>query len=1115
MNILPHKLLPAIILLGIVHLLNGCTAAEPAGFTDVTGSSGIEFVNSFQETEKFNVFNFMNMYNGGGVAVGDLNNDGLPDLFFTANQLPDRLYLNKGDLSFEDITEKAGVAGKPGWKTGVSMADVNGDGLLDIYVCYSGLGDAAYRANQLFINQGVENGYPVFHESAAAFGLDAPGTNSNQAVFFDFDRDGDLDMFLLNHATTFYSPFVNTSKLRSLRHPSFSHRLYRNDGGHFTDISIAAGLKGGGNTFGLGVIASDVNKDGWPDLYMTNDFEEQDYLLLNKHDGTFEDVTKKCFGHISRYGMGCDIADYNNDAEPDIFVADMLPEDNRRQKLLKGPDQYDKYTLLVDSGYFHQNMRNTFQVCQGIDEQGLPRYAEIGQLAGISNTDWSWAPLFADFDNDGLKDLFLTNGYWRDFTNLDFSNYVVNDYQQQHGNQSVSLEVMEHLSQTKLSNYIFRNKGDLTFENVSAEQGMTAKTSANGAAYADLDNDGDLDLIINNIGEKAQLYRNNAKTDSAHYLRIQLQDTGMNRNAIGATLLLETGSGGRQYAELFPVRGFLSTVEPVIHFGLGKDTSGIRLTVNWPDGRRSVYKRLPVDKKILLLARENNETPLAASPGEKKLFTDITATCDFPFRPRENLFVDFKHYYFVPWQLSRQGPRLATQDVNGDGLDDVFVGAPSGQAAMLCLQTADGRFIPAPSQPWQPDSLCEDVQPVFFDADGDGDPDLYVVSGGSEWKEGAEALRDRLYINNGKGVFSKVEGALPVMTTSKACVAVADFNRDGKPDLFVGGRLKPGAYGSSPDSYLLLNNSRKGKIGFTDVTNSAAAALRLCGMVTDACWTDVNVDSWPDLVLAGEWMPVRIFLNQKGRLVESSEALLTGKTGGLWTRVLPGDFDQDGRTDFLLGNLAPNTQFHAAAGQPMTLCINDYLKNGQQLPILNYFIQGTAYPYLSRDELTEPLPSLKKKFLKYAAYADATMHDIFSEEQMRGMKELAVQTLSNSWLRQQPDGKYVLLPLPVPAQFSAIQSFLQDDFDGDGKTEILAAGNFYPFRVQLGREDAGKGLLLIPGASGNFQTAGYSRLGVWLDGDVRDMVALKTAGRQKIIIISRNDDNIQIIKANP
>ena len=1098
-----------------IFILHGCNQKQEKLFTDITDKTGIDFTNTINETDELNVLNFEYMYNGGGVAVGDVNNDGLPDLYFTGNQVPNKLYLNKGNFKFEDITEKAGVAGKEGWKTGVTMADVNGDGLMDIYVCYSGKGDVSSRANQLFINKGMKDGVPVFEDEAAAYGLDAPGTNSTQAVFFDYDGDGDLDMFLLNHATMFYAPFFNTNKLRTKRHPYFSNRLYRNDGGHFTDVIETSGIKGGGNNFGLGVTVSDVNNDGWPDIYTTNDFEEQDFLYLNNHDGTFRDVTKQSLSHISKYGMGCDIADYNNDGLMDIMVLDMLPEDKRRQKLLLGPDEYDKYNLLVDSGYFHQNMRNTLQLNNGFVNGNVPIFSEIGQLAGVSNTDWSWSPLFADFDNDGRKDLFISNGYLRDYTNRDFLNFTVAEYRKKYGDKVLLYDLVKKMPQTKTPNYIFENSGDLTFKNVTSDWGLSKPSVSNGAAYVDLDNDGALDLVVNNINDKATIYRNNSKSLSANnFLTVKLIGERKNINAIGAKVTIESGKILKQVCEANPVRGFQSSMDNRIHFGIGKDTVITTLIVNWPDRKITTYHNVQANRIIEIKQADASLAVPVNQQKENPLFEDYTAQSGINFVQHENVYVDFKSEYLLPYELSKQGPRLAKADVNGDGLEDVFIGAPMGQSAKLYLQTDHETFVLAKSQPWSADSLCEDVQSIFFDADGDGDLDLYVVSGGNEPHSSSNEMQDRLYLNDGKGNFSKAKDALPAITGSKSCVAVADYDKDGKPDIFVGGRVVPGQFGIIPESYLLHNESANGKIKFVKVTDQSAPQCKYAGMLTDAVWVDINKDGWLDLIVVGEWMPIKIFINNKGKLVDKTTEYGLNNTGGLWTKICAADFDKDGDIDFVIGNLAPNTQFKASVKEPMTLYVNDFDDNGTIDPVICYYIQGKSYPMASKDEIEEQIPSLKKKFLKYSDYAEANIEKMFSQSKINTAKKYNVQELGNIYLENKGSGKFEIRQLPVMAQFSAIFGIVPQDIDNDGYFDLILSGNFFPFRTQLGREDASTGIVLKGDGKGNFKPLPYQQTGWLSTGDIRDMVMVKTKSNASLYIIAKNKDRIQVIRKN-
>ncbi len=1144
---------------GIAFCFGSCSHRQPL-FTPLSAEqTGIDFQNKIEESASLNILKYEYIYNGGGVAIGDVNGDGLPDIYLTANSLPARLYLNLGHMRFKDITDEAGVAGLPGWKTGASFCDVNGDGLPDIYVCYSGNGPSAERRNQLFINKGLQNGIPVFEDKAAAYGLDGGGANSTQAAFLDYDHDGDLDMVLIDHATKFYDPFYNTQKLRTKRHPYFSSRFYRNDSHgdsiHFTDVSEQAGIKGGGNNFNLGVAISDMNGDGWPDMYVTNDYEEQDYLYINQRDGTFRDATRSSVAHTSRYGMGVDIADYNNDGMPDIMVLDMLPADNHRQKLLKGPDDYDKYQQLTDNGYYHQNMRNTLQLNIGVRPNGDPVFSEIGQLAGVAHTDWSWTPLLADFDNDGYKDLYISNGFPHDFTNLDFMRYTVADAKAKYGPNLPAQELVNAMPVSAVTNYLFLNNGDLTFRDVTHDWGMDIPYVGNGAAYADLDNDGDLDLVVNCLNGPLMIWENHAgEILHHHYLTVVLKGKKPNTAAIGARVTLRAG-GMQQMQEMYPTRGYQSSVDDRLHFGLGKDSIVDRLVVQWPLGDSSVLENVRADEILTIEAPPapsataglsspgaspsrytspgaspsplDPSSPSSPAPLERPLplFEDHTIASGIQFVQPPNPYIDFKYQRWLPYELTRQGPVLCKADVNKDGLEDIFVGGSYGQPGVLFLQVKGGHFVKAPSQPWASDGSHEDAGVCLFDADGDGSPDLYIVSGGDELTLTDADRQDRLYLNDGKGNFRKAPpDALPVMSGTRSCVRAADFDHDGRMDLFVGGFALPGQFPLSDESHLLRNDSRNGLPHFTDVTAAMAPALQNAGIVTDAIWTDINKDGWPDLLVVGQWMPVRLYLDEKGKLTDHSSAYGLDSTAGLWTGIFPVNIKGD--TDFVLGNLAPNTAFTATGAHPMRIYAGDIDGDGRLDPLLCFYVQGVNSPYVSRDELVEQVPSLKKRYLHYSDYADATPADIFGPEALQRAQIFEVQELRNCLLtmtgatltaRLTPNAqpatpRFHLQPLPVAAQFSAVWGVACEDFDGDGHNDLLLCGNFFPFRTQIGREDAGKGLVLKGDGRGDFTPLFYGSTGLLLDGDVRGLLPVRISDGQQWFLIAQNSDTLRVIR---
>jgi enediyne biosynthesis protein E4 len=1074
-----------------------------------TEETGIDFINRIEEDRTLNILSYEYLYNGGGIAAGDFNNDGLTDLFFTGNQVPNKLFINKGGWKFVEIAEQANVSGKEGWKTGVAVADVNGDNLLDVYVCYSGPGTDQSRSNQLFINKGGD--LPTFTDQALEYGLNAQGTYSTQASFFDYDLDGDLDMFLLNHAKITYSPFYNTRKLRNKRHRQYGNQLFRNDKGIFKDVSEHAGIHGSAINFGLGVSVSDLNLDGWPDIYVTNDYEEQDFFYLNNHDGTFKECLKETFRHISRFGMGSDVADYNNDALPDVFVADMLPEDSYRQKLLKGPDEYDKYSLLRDSGYHHQNMRNMLQLNLGNSKENIPQFSEIGRLAGVSGTDWSWCPLFVDLDNDGWKDLFVTNGYLRDYTNQDFLKYTFEDYKKTvaaGGQMSFdTMSLIKKIPTTEIANYCFRNTGNLQFKNISDEWGFREKALSNGAIYADLDNDGDQDIIVNNINEQAHVYQNNSSAElKNHFIKIQLIGEGLNASAIGAKVFIRTGDG-LQLQENFPSRGFQSSMANQLIFGIGSRKIVDEIIVQWPNRTFSKHINVSPDHTVILRQGENSfDSVLVSKPIDLIFHPVINAGIDF--KHQENRFVDYKLQYLLPYQLSRNGPCLVREDINGDGYDDFFAGGASGQSGQLFVSQKNSTFLKLAPAPWQVDSLSEDTDGAFLDVDSDGDPDLYVVSGGTEFSpEFGNLLQDRLYINNGNGHFTKSQGALPREKSNGSCVAFTDFDKDGDLDLFIGGKSLPGYFPLPAYSYLLRNDSKKGNVKFTDVTPDY---LHKPGMINAAVWVDLNNDNWDDLVIAGDFTPILIYENNQGRLTEKEPV---PNSSGMWSRIVADDIDGDGDKDLIAGNLGLNVQFKVSPAEPLTIHYADFNEDGEIDPILSYYIQGKPSVYPSRDEILEQLPHLKRKFVKYADYARANLGDILSADQIKTAKILKVETLHSMLVMNDGAEKFRMVPLPVEAQFSKVNGIVTDDFNHDGLKDILLAGNFFPFRVQLGRSDAGSGLLLSRNSEGEFSCLQFKQTGFYSTGDVRSMIKLKIQNGE-YIITGINDDSLKLFKIN-
>lgn len=1113
---------------GLLILLFGCEASvSDMQFTNVDPASiGIDFQNDIQETANNNILKNEYTYNGAGVATGDINNDGFADVYFSGNSVSNKLYINKGDWEFEDITSSSGTGGRKDWATGVAMADVNGDGWLDIYVCYSGntpgegynlpvVRNQPNRANQLFINNGCKpGGVPTFTDKAKEFGVDALGTFSTQAYFFDYDADGDLDIFLLNHANTFYAAFINSKKLRNLRHPYFGNKLFRNDDMRFVEVSKEAGIHGGGLNFGLSASISDMNMDHLPDIYVTNDYEEQDFCYINNGDGTFREVSHEIFGHMSKSSMGSDIADINNDGYADIMVADMLPEDNHRQKLLRGQDMYSKYQLSVDSGYHHQYMRNTLQLNRGLAQDGLPRYSEIGQFSGISNTDWSWSSLLVDLDNDGLRDMFITNGYLRDITNMDFMIRTREVYRQAESKkQEVDfIKLISEYTSTGLRNYMYKNTNGIKFADKTDHWGLTQESISNGAAYADFDNDGDYDLITNNLNHPVSILRNNQNDDlKNNFIKIKLIGSELNTQGTGAKIWLDTEDKSI-FHEAYNVRGYLSCSDPVITIGIGHATQIKTLKVLWPDGHQSLLNNLEPNK-LLKVSYSQSQDEIDTYPvhPNQTLLVEMTAVSGINFRHVENKYVDFDKDRLLHYQLSKLGGKFASGDVNNDGNDDIYFGGAAGQSGELYLGKDNGTFLLSKSQAWKTEYMQEDMESVFFDADNDGDLDLYVVSGGSVFEFNSPAYQDRFYLNNGKGEFSNQTNVFPPESTSGSCVISADYDKDGDQDLFVGGRHQGSRYPYSPLSFILRNDTNGKELKFSVATAEICPSLKHVGMVTDAQWTDYNGDSWPDLIVVGEWMRVRVFLNNKGKLVEQEFALLDNSEGW-WTSIQQMDVDGDGDMDYMLGNTGLNSQVHASVDEPMELYAMDFDNDGNLDPILCHYIQGKSYPLQTRDELLAKLRPLRKKFQTYASYADATINDIVDQKSLKKAFKLRAYILESSWIENMGDS-LALRKLPDLLQFSPANAFINHDFDGDGVQEIIAGGNFYPVKPQIGMMDASLGAVLHYANGG--LTVGHDMISpLWLNGDIRDMEVLSFKNGEKRVVVSRNNDVASVFKIN-
>ncbi len=1045
--------------------------------------TNVDFINKLEEGLNTNVLMYEYFYNGGGLATGDFNGDDLPDIYFTSNMGTNTFYLNKGNLQFEDITKLSGAGGRRGpWKTGVSVVDINGDNRLDIYLCYSGALPELKRANQLFINQGNNaNGIPVFEEKAAEYGLASKGF-SNQSYFFDYDRDGDLDMLLLNHNPKSL-PVLNektTAEKMAEDDPYRGVRLFRQeDNGRFKDFTLKSGINGSSLSYGLGIGIADLNQDGWPDFYVSNDYTIPDYLYINNQDGTFDNQLQNSLRYNSHFSMGNDIADLNNDTWSDIITLDMLPEDNERQKLLMAPDNYSKFDLNVRSGFYYQYMRNMLQL-----NNGNGTFSEIGQLAGISNTDWSWAVLAADYDNDGWKDLYITNGYHRDYTNLDFINFM-NDFVAKKGRlqREDVLEIISNMPASDVVNYMFENN-HLSFTNKTKDWGLDYTSNSNGAAYADLDNDGDLDLIVNNINKPAFIFQNESqKSSNNHFLKIKLNGLGKNTQGIGAQIRIYH-KGNIQQLEQYTSRGYLSAVDPVLHFGLGESEKIDSLIVLWPNGKRQKVENIEgnqtialAEKNAIALSDRVNQTPT--------IFTKIDSKINF--KNKEEPFRDFDRQLLLLSELSHQGPCLTKGDLNGDGLEDVFIGGSKGQAGAIYFQQKNKQFRLQNTTVFNEDQNREDTDAAIFDANNDGHLDIYVASGGyHNFSPSSEVLQDRIYYNDGKGRFSKNNNALPAFFESTSCIAVNDFNKDGYPDIFVGARLVPGRYPEIPSSALLIND---GQGHFSNQIETLAPGLKNHGMITDAEWIDLNGDDQKDLVVIGEWLPLSVFIVSDGKLENKTADYFDKEYSGWWNTIEVADFNNDQRPDLLVGNMGLNTQFKVSKSEPAELYYKDFDKNGSVDPLFCFYVQGKSYPYVTRDELVKQLSYLRPKFNNYKSYANVGIMDIFKQNEMSDAMHLIADHAETSLFLNTND-KFKFQPLPKEAQYAPVTATKSFDFDNDGNLDILLCGNNSHIKLRLGSIEANYGTLLLGQGNGTFEYKTQAQSGLNIKGDVKDILQI-------------------------